>query len=369
MNYRAACPHCGSIFRLGDDQLAAAKGWVQCGVCGAAFDARLSLLMEDGTSLPVANAPEPTSTPVESVPETPANAAPPLHTETEVIAVPEPAPAEQAPAPVEPEAPAAESAPPEQDTPQSAEMPRGIREREDALDLPSIILIDPNLPTYDEPGPMPVIKVEPAQATEAAPQDATPATTGASLPSPVSAPPIQPAARIEYAHPQPGTARAPIGPRRVKPWIWWTGSVLLLLALAAQIAYFLRDSLSSQLPQTRPLYEQACALLGCTLSLPRDLDQLQIVGSDLQTEAGGRLRLVLTLGNRADHAQAWPVLVLTLTDQAGRPLARRSFAPSEYLDNADRIAAGMPPRSEQPLSLPLSVRDIAPMGFDLRLTY
>ncbi|MCA1979023.1 MAG: zinc-ribbon domain-containing protein, partial [Thiobacillus sp.] len=54
MNYRAACPHCASVFRLGDDQLAAAAGWVQCGVCGAAFDARLSLCMEDGSALPVA---------------------------------------------------------------------------------------------------------------------------------------------------------------------------------------------------------------------------------------------------------------------------------------------------------------------------
>jgi hypothetical protein len=110
-------------------------------------------------------------------------------------------------------------------------------------------------------------------------------------------------------------------------------------------------------------------VLGCTLSLPKNLALLQIIGSDLQTEASGRLRLTLTLGNRASHAQAWPVLLLTLTDQRNRPLARRSFAPSEYLGDARRIAEGIPPRSEQPLSLPLSVRDLAPMGFDLQLAY
>ena len=32
-------------------------------------------------------------------------------------------------------------------------------------------------------------------------------------------------------------------------------------------------------------------------------------------------------------------------------------------------AAGMPPRSEQPLSLPLTVHDLKPMGFDLQLVY
>ena len=366
MNYRAACPHCGSVFRLGDDQLAAAQGWVQCGVCGAAFDARLSLLMEDGSSLPVARAPEP----VEPSPE-PVAAAVEAAIETAPSPAPESAPPDE-PAPADnaatTEAEPEEAGHSEHDAAQPVDMPRGIREREDALDLPSIILIDPNLPTYDEPGPMPVIRVEPPPATEPAlpaPPDAPPMPATASI----ATAPVQPAVHIEYARPRPGSARSPGTPRRIKPWAWWTGSLLLLLALTAQTAYFLRDTLSTQWPQSRPLFEQACALLGCSLSLPRNLDQLQIVGSDLQTEAGGRLRLVLTLGNRADHTQAWPVLVLTLTDQAGRPLARRSFAPSEYLDDSRRIEAGMPPRSEQPLSLPLSVRDIAPMGFDLRLTY
>ncbi|MEW6252935.1 MAG: zinc-ribbon domain-containing protein, partial [Planctomycetota bacterium] len=35
--YRTTCPHCASVFRLGGEQLDAAEGWVQCGVCGAAF--------------------------------------------------------------------------------------------------------------------------------------------------------------------------------------------------------------------------------------------------------------------------------------------------------------------------------------------
>ena len=160
-------------------------------------------------------------------------------------------------------------------------------------------------------------------------------------------------------------------PRSMKRW--WSpfilASALLLVTLLAQTTYFLRDTLVSRLPQTRPAFEQACAALGCTLSLPKNLALLQIVGSDLQTEASGRLKLTLTLGNRAGHVQAWPVLVLTLTDQRNRPLARRSFAPSEYLGDAQRIEAGMPPRSEQALSLPLTVRELAPMGFDLQLSY
>lgn len=341
MKYRTTCPHCASVFRLGADQFDAAQGWVQCSVCGAAFDAQPSLLLEDGSPLPP---PEPVA--AAPLPETAAPAEHDAH--------------DTAPAPADEAAQAQDTL---TETVTAADFPRGIAQRETSLDLPSIILIDPDIAVPDEPGPLP--QIYPAPSTyppePAAPVHA-PAPTAATLAA-------QPRARIEYASPRPGKTRVRFAPPRVPAWAWGMASALLLLVLLAQTAYFLRDTLASQLPQTRPALEQACAALGCTLSLPKNLAQLQIVGSDLQTEASGRLRLTLTLGNRAGHAQAWPVLVLTLTDQRNRPLARRSFAPSEYLGDARRIEAGVPPRSEQALNLPLTVRDLAPMGFDLQLTY
>lgn len=331
MNYRTTCPRCASVFRLGTDQLDAAQGWVQCGVCGTAFDARPSLLMEDGSPLPVAAAPEP--------------------------AEPVPPPEVTLPGAPSADAEAPDTAPSEE--PSVAETPRGISERAMSLDLPSIIIMDPDIPESDDPGPMPHFYPAPARPRE----------PNAVAPSAAVAPtkPSAPAARIEYPASPPAPRRAPRP--RGKPWAWAFSAVLLLLLLFAQTAYFLRDTLVSRLPQTRPALEQACALLGCTLSLPKNLASLQVIGSDLQREANGRLNLVLTLGNRANEAQAWPVLVLTLNDQRNRPLARRSFTPSEYLEDAERIAAGVPPRSEQALSLPLDVRDLTPMGFDLQLTY
>jgi predicted Zn finger-like uncharacterized protein len=354
VNFRTACPQCASVFRLGEDQLDAAQGWVQCGVCGAAFDARASLLMEDGSPLP-----QPEPEPVET--------ASPM--ESEALAAPEPA--EAAEADVEADAAMTGEAQPAPATETvvvaavvAADTPQGILQREAPPDLPSIILIDPDAPLPDDFGPMPQfhsIPVYPPPASRGGQaQPALAVTRMASGP---------PAARVEYAIPAPGTARVPSTPRRLQPWVWGTASVLLLLAVLAQTAYFLRDTLVSQFPQTRPAFEQMCGLLGCSLSLPKNLGQLQIVGSDLQTETRDRLRLTLTLGNRASHAQAWPVLVLTLTDQRNRPLARRSFAPSEYLGDPQRIAEGIPPGSEQPLNLPLTVRDLAPMGFDLKLSY
>jgi predicted Zn finger-like uncharacterized protein len=324
VSFRTTCPACTSVFRLGADQLEAAQGWVQCSVCGAAFDAHPSLLMEDGS--PLVTEPEP-----EAEPETvavPPSAFPfTKHNPDEARAI-------------------------EQATREAAS-PSGIAQRESALELPSIILIDPDIPVPDDLGPLPQFEPEPEPP-------AAPVFTATELP----------AARIEYAPQQPGIV--PVSrsaPRHIKPWVWGLSSVLLLIVLLVQTSYFLRDSLVARWPPARPAFEQACAALGCTVSLPQNLAQLQIIGTDLQTETPSRLKLVLTLGNRADQAQAWPVLVLTLTDQRERPLARRSFAPSEYLADPRRIAAGIPPRSEQPLSLPLTVRDVAPMGFDLKLSY
>jgi predicted Zn finger-like uncharacterized protein len=336
VNYRTTCPECASVFLLGADQLDAAQGWVQCSVCGAAFDAYPSLLMEDGSPLPPPVEPAPVDAPVQ------AEAASAESGPAEAVS------SDEVPAEAIPQAATTEEAAPET-------APRGIAQREAPADLPSIILIDPDIPAPEDPGPLPQISPAPAYPAEPA--------------APVSRPESKPVARIEYATPMPGTARIPVAPRRIKPWVWAVASTLLLLLLLAQISFFLRDALVSRMPQTRPAFEQACAVLGCTLSLPQNLALLQIVGSDLQTEASGRLKLVLTLGNRASHVQAWPVLVLTLTDQRNRPLARRSFAPSEYLGDPQRIADGIPPRSEQALNLPLSVRNLAPMGFDLQLTY
>lgn len=349
MTYRTTCPQCASVFRLGTNQLDAAQGWVQCSVCGAAFDAYPSLLMEDGSPVP------------ESI-KPPADASP-LAVETSTPDTTKPADAvaaSQSAAPAQPSAtgPVGETL--------STDSPAGIANREASasLDLPSIIIMDPYHSADDDPGPLPEIPAA-RSASRAAP---TPAQPPAHAPAPAAAARTAPA-RPQYTA-RPGTARVPSANRRVSPWVWGVVSLLLLLVLVAQSAYFLRDTLANQLPQSRPALERACAVLGCSLSLPKNLTLLQIVGSDLQTVSTGRLILTFTLGNRDNVAQTWPMLTLTLTDQRNNPVARRSFAPSEYLgDDDQRIAAGIPPRSEQPLSLPLNLDNVKATGFDLQLSY
>lgn len=346
MNYRTTCPHCASVFRLGTDQLNAAQGWVQCSVCGGAFDAYPGLLLEDGSPVPP---PEPVAAPPIPVAETVAQQE-----------APEPAPDATA------ESGAGEETPGRVANAEgfaAADLPRGIAQRDVTLDLPSIILIDPEIPVSEDFGPVP--QIYPAPSTYP-PKPAAPIHPPAPKAATAT---VQPTARIEYAAPMPSQERLRLASRPAPPWVWGMAGMALLVTLLAQATYVLRDTLVSQWPQTRPVLEQACATLGCTLSLPKNLALLKIIGSDLQTEANGKLTLSLTLGNRAGHAQAWPVLVLTLTDQRNRPLARRSFAPSEYLGDARLIAAGIPPLSEQALNLPLTVHNLAPMGFSLQMVY
>ena len=139
----------------------------------------------------------------------------------------------------------------------------------------------------------------------------------------------------------------------------------------AGVRDFLRDMIVLKAPVTRPWIEAACAQIGCSLSLPKDAALIQIIGSDLQAEpvGAGHLQLKITLGNRAAHAQAWPVLVLTLTDRTDQAQARRSFAPSEYLSDPTLLASGIPAQSEHQLSLPLEVRNLTLAGYRLAISY
>jgi len=167
------------------------------------------------------------------------------------------------------------------------------------------------------------------------------------------------------------SARVAHAPSRVSWVLWGVLSFVLLVALVFQLTYFLRDFIALKIPATRPVLELACKQLGCNLSLPKNAELMQIIGSDLQAEPAGTglLTLKLTLGNRAPYTQAWPVIVLTLTDAKDQPQARRSFAPSEYLADQKMLPLGIPAQSEHSLTLPLQVRNLPMAGFHLEIAY
>lgn len=348
MKFRTTCTHCNSIFLLSSEQLEAAQGWAQCGVCGGAFNARSTLTSENGEPLP-AEVIEPE---VEAGPE-PASGVPPEDPPSEI-----------------PHA-VIENADPTL-MPDAAVVAQlgGIEARVEPAPLTSIILIDPDAEVTDDYGPLPVFAA--TSDMQGGAQDAE-SIYGPKYSPAVAEPKPGKPVFTQPAHVASSKSSARVAARRspIKIIIWSLLSVVLSVTLALQLTYFLRDFIALKIPAARPSLESACVHLGCSLSLPKNAELMQIIGSDLQAEPAGAglLTLKLTLGNRASYMQAWPMLVLTLTDARGQPQARRSFAPSEYLTDQKMIVPGIPARSEHTLSLPLQVRNLSMAGYHLEIAY
>ncbi|MEQ1591218.1 MAG: zinc-ribbon and DUF3426 domain-containing protein [Thiobacillaceae bacterium] len=348
MKFRTTCAHCESVFLLTAEQLDAAQGWAQCSVCGAAFDARAALTAENGEPLPLEIETPIVEEVADSVTDSPSASGIPGEAPTAYQTADQTEPASDQNEPATP--------PSEHAVPQL----HGIENRMGGPDLTSIILIDPDAQVTDDYGPLPVFAT------------ASPAATDSVYRPDYSDVSVVPQQFIEtLAAPTPASARIAQSRRRIPGAIWGLLSGVLTLALLAQLSYFLRDTLASQAPATRPWLEAACAPLGCKLGLPKDTALIQIIGSDLQAEPASKnqLKLKLTLGNRAAYAQAWPVLVLTLTDRNDQAQARRSFAPSEYLSDQALLDSGIQAQSEHPLTLPLEVRNLTLAGYHLEVTY
>ena len=340
---QAQCPQCQSRFRLTTQHLEAAKGWVQCGVCGHVFFSGLTNPAKPAEPQP----PTPTAPPAEA---TPAINIQPVDMGISAQ-IPEKIPRAES-EPVSPILSGLSNRMAEDESPST--MTFGPK-------LESIILVDPNVSYEDhDPGPLPVIepRAEPGRA----------AGLGSSVPPSYTT--TASATGSDWIPRQPSApASQKIAEKGALTWLWWLLSIVLVLALFAQLAWFMRDSIAARYPALRPTLAQMCVALDCRLGLPRDPKQVVILGSDLQTEADGKLVLTINLVNKAKTRMAWPVLELTLIDVEDQPLARRVFAPSEYLASPKLEADGIAQLSETPITLSLQSKDVKAAGYRLRPFY
>lgn len=136
---------------------------------------------------------------------------------------------------------------------------------------------------------------------------------------------------------------APEQRRRTK-WLA-LGSVLLVLALAAQIVHHFRQDIVRR-PQAGEILRRVYEAIGLPLSPDWDLDafELRQWGPTVDVAPGSPLTVRASLTNRAGHAQPYPLLRLTFEDRFGAAVARRDFSPSEYLKSPPQatrqLAAG-----------------------------
>lgn len=125
-------------------------------------------------------------------------------------------------------------------------------------------------------------------------------------------------------------------------WPWIIATLLLLLALGAQVAWAKRDALISD-DTVGPWLRGACAALGCELPLVQDTARLTMVARDVQAHPSvpGALLITANLRNDAPFAQPYPVVSITLSDANGNKLAMRRLRPAEYLGDGATLRKGI----------------------------
>ncbi|BBP02738.1 hypothetical protein TPL01_01700 [Sulfuriferula plumbiphila] len=215
--------------------------------------------------------------------------------------------------------------------------------------------------------------VAPASLAEEIAAPAEESSVEESVVEPITEPAI---AETESAHPPPAPT-SPTGAtalarrKRIRTLLLGTGSALLGLLLAVQLVYFLRTPIAARIPAVKPWLVAACSALDCSVPLPRDADAIKISSSDLLSDPAhpARIQVSLLIANEAGYAEAYPHIELTLTDTHDAPLARRIFAPAEYLKVPAKAAAGIRPGSEASVDLLLDIGNLPATGYRVLVFY
>lgn len=148
----------------------------------------------------------------------------------------------------------------------------------------------------------------------------------------------------------------------------WALAILVLVALlATQVVYFYASELA-RLPRLESWVVTACAHLGCVIRSQQDIRQIRLLRSSIAPHPKQRdaLRIRSSLVNRADFAQPFPLMEVTLTSRNGEVVARRTYLPHEYLAPA-YWRARMTPHVVIDGILDINHPTPAPAGYEIRL--
>lgn len=143
----------------------------------------------------------------------------------------------------------------------------------------------------------------------------------------------------------PSFARVPLtaGVRRPR-WPGMAIIALLTMSLLLQLLLAQRTELAAD-ARWRPWVDAMCNVLQCQLPTWHQPDAWTMLARNVQPKPGqpGVLDVSASFRNDADWPQAWPTLLLTLSDIEGRPVAARRFPVDEYrpqVPSEDRLAPG-----------------------------
>ncbi|MFT6637191.1 zinc-ribbon and DUF3426 domain-containing protein [Alcanivorax sp.] len=149
---------------------------------------------------------------------------------------------------------------------------------------------------------------------------------------------------------------------------WTSLSVIALVVLVGQYAFFNFNDLARS-PQWRPLYQQACDVLGCHLPSRSDITQLRGANLVVRSHPNYANALIVDaiLFNEAKYPQPFPELELSFSALNGGPVASRRFTPQEYLQGDLLGMETMPTRTPLHISLEIVDPGDKAVNYNLRL--
>ncbi len=154
-------------------------------------------------------------------------------------------------------------------------------------------------------------------------------------------------------------------------WAYGLLSLLSLVGLVAQGAYFFRDEAANRFPQLAPSLAFACEQIGCRVQPPKRTESLGFVGADLAADPAhkGLLIFTATLRNTGERTVAYPHLVLTLDGLSGEMVARRIFSPKEFAPANANLPYGLAGGAEIEIKLYLDASQTNVVGFKVDHAY
>lgn len=417
------CPNCQAMFRVVSDQLKLRGGLVRCGSCRHVFDAIGSLSYIEDAALSLAPAPAPAAKRApgtEKIGEPVAASAASARESAATEGV--------ATVPTAPTAPRDSKAADPASLPPLSSSPSGSERAHDASTSPVMARAASSPSAAHSDGPVDPLAV-PTLLAPGAGRDASSdaadasapdggearsdATAGADNDTPdaerVDAPVDAQEASVESRGPASDDAPAPrarqrkararkaeadvagdadadagratgddevVAPaflreakrRRGFSIVFGGGSLLLAVLLLLQSAVMFRTELITRWPQLRPQLVMLCDLYGCNVGWPTRAELLAVVGTELQAVPGTDiLELTAVVRNRASFRVALPAVEVTLTDTTNRTVARKVFAPVDYLassgEPSSRISEGLGAGSDYVVKITFEARGLTAAGF------
>ncbi len=136
-------------------------------------------------------------------------------------------------------------------------------------------------------------------------------------------------------------------------WFGFVSIMALIAAVGIQIiAAFKLDLIPQQ------YHNSLCDWIACTIETPRALHKIEVLNRSIYTHPteNQALMVTLTIINRADFSQPYPLIQLHFLNIAGEVIAARQFSANHYLREKWVTKKLMAPAT--PLSIQLEVHDV-----------